>query len=639
MNSIKTKIILLVGLIAFILNASDASYWLRHPDLDEVDEQKYGTIMTFYWTFDPDNADEGWDGWTKGDYPQDPVHLQGTDITMPRNMANKFNLEGSGWYTEDGGHRVINIIEPHADPEETIFMEVPHVDYGLDAPHYHFGLVPFRTVAGVHDDIPAGTWVYIPMFKDIEIPVYDLNDRTQIDYTFWHDGWFRVSDISWSFADDATQIDIFGGTVQAVADVYNEIWWNFDKIDIWNETQGMSQQLDSYQGNVSFFYRADVPVFSPNEGDAVYKYTATVDTVHNDTKPHYFKFASGLSSDAVILSADIDHDNLKDDAVIYFKSENIIKGYLDFNESSITSNTIALWQKDLSVTEVSDINIADFNNDGFDDIVYSTSSEIRVITSLASSPTDTLISNFGASKFTIGDIDNDNINEIVIYNESAVLTSELQLGSYQTFSAINSLNNLSVSDLVLGDFEGEGRDDLAYGTETGIYIYSFSNGSSTLYDSGVQSPTDLKVSYIDPDAFADVYAVSDGKVLVKYSSHKVDAPFVLLGKTSSHWVNVATIDPRTVNYSDAIALSTKAVVNIKKFLKINAGVVKLPYEKNIGDLNIFSLNGKKLAQISAIKKNNELVYSLKSLDKFGKQPLLFSIKSGVNRISRMVLWD
>ncbi len=158
--------ILLVSLFT-TANAIKPYDWIRHPDKDAVHEDKFGAIITFYWTFDPENADAGWDEWSKWEGPLDPVHLKGTDLTVPRNMAEKYNLEGSGWYSENGENHVVNIFHPHAEPDSTIFIEVPYVDYGLDAGHH--GLVPFRTVAGVHQYIPSGTWVYIPMFNGIEV--------------------------------------------------------------------------------------------------------------------------------------------------------------------------------------------------------------------------------------------------------------------------------------------------------------------------------------------------------------------------------------------------------------------------------------------------------------------------------------
>lgn len=611
---------------------------MRHPDETLVDEKKSGTIMTFYWTFDPDNADPGWDEWTKGDYPQDPVHLNGTDITMPRNMAEKFNLEGSGWYTEDGGHWVVNIVEPHALPENTLFKEVPFVDYGLDAPHFHFGLVPFRTVAGVHDDIPAGTWVYIPMFKDIEVNVYDIEDRTQIDYTFWHDGWFRVTDISWSFADDATQIDIFTGTVQAAAEVYGQIWDNFEKKGFWNETKQEYQELDSYMGEVSFFYRADVPVYSTLNAEATYRYAVTTDTVHNDTRPQEYFFAKDLGETIRYYPADLDSDGLRDDAVIHFTESNVLKGFLNGITTAVTAETVPLWELSLGSKVVNDIAIGDFGNVGIEGLLCATNEGIFANSNPEIESAFIKVSDEIAQMIAIADIENDDENELVIYNGNSFKSGEFAETAYSTFSTIAGVTTESVTALATGDITAEGQDELIYGTASGIYSHDFSGVKSGLIADDISSPDDLAMAYVDPDGFADIYAVHGGEVKVKYSSHKVGAPFVILGKTDADWITLASINPKDVKKESKVATTSPTKQrSVTSSFSMKDNALTLPFNSSAGALSIFSLNGRKLAEIPAVRSGDELTYSLNGLRHLGNVPLVFSVETGSSRISRMML--
>jgi hypothetical protein len=633
----KTSLFLLtIFLFISPVFASNAEPWLRHPDISDVSETKSGTIMTFYWTFDPDNADEGWDEWSRDEWSEDMVDLKGTDIIVTRNMAEKFNLEGSGWYTDDGDNRVINIIEPDADPENTLFKEVAFVDYGLDAPHYHFGLVPFRTVAAVHSDIPAGTWVYIPMFDGLELNVYDLDDRAEIDYTFWHDGWFRVTDISWSFADDASQIDVFTGTVQATAELYDQIKDEFEQKDFWNDTKEEDQTLDSYQDDISFFYRADVPVYSTEASSAAFRYAITTDTVNNDTKAQEFNFATGISEPLEVINADIDGDGYRDDAVIYFEDSKALKGYLDGSTTIITSSTTPEWQIDLSDKTVNDIAVGDYSNSGVDGVILATTGGIFGAPSLTGTVSLEELSSEVASIIALGDIENDDDNELVILSGSTLKSAKFKSGSYGSFSDISTDISGDISAICLGDITAEGQDELIIGTSQGIYSYNFTGSFTGLFADDITSPADLHTAYVDPDGFADVYAVHDGNVKAKYSSHKVGSPFVTLGSTNNSWVSVATIDPRIIGKDSPVSVSTPHLVKNGANFSVKRGSISLPASTKAGSLSIYTLTGRRVATVHSIKEGSSLVYSLTGLN-VSNQPLLFSLVVGGTKISKVLL--
>lgn len=611
------------------LFAASSEPWMRHPDKDSPHEKKSGSILTWYWTFDPENADDGWDEWEKGAQPQDPVTLRGTDITVPRNMANKYNLEGSGWYTEDGGHRVVNIIEPHVKPESTLFKEVDYVNYGLDAPHYHYGLVPFRTIAGVHDDIPAGTWIYIPMFDGIQLPVYDLDNRWDINYSFWHDGWFRVSDISWSFADDATQIDLFAGTVQAVTAAYNQLWNNFTQTEIWNETKQEFQVLDTYNGQISLYYKSDVPLYLSEDDEVIFRYATTVDTVHNDTRPAEFVVSETLGKNSRFVSVDLDGDTYRDDLVVYNSSSKTLQGFIDCVVKGIGSSTDNVWELSLLGVDVNDLVITDYDNSNVEGVVIATDKGILAGALSANSLSLDTISSEQASYITAGDYDNDNKNEIVIYTNGTFKKATYEswskkLGTFSTISGV--VNESTISALTSGDLTAEGQDELIVGTATGVWSYNFTDRQSTLFADDVTSPAALLGVYVDPDGFADVFAIDDGELKAKYSSHKSDAPFVSLAKSSGHWISFAEIDPREINKSYIIPVihPVKTVLKDKQQFNVTQKRLTVPYSAGIGTLQICALNGREIAEISPQKMGESAIYDLRSVT-VGAQPLVFSV--------------
>lgn len=596
--------------------------------------------MTWYWTFDPDNADEGWDEWTKGAWPQDPVKLKGTDITVPRNMANKYNLEGSGWYTEGGGHTVINIIEPHVKPESTLFKQVDFVDYGLDAPHYHYGLVPFRTLAGVHDDIPAGTWVYIPMFDGIQVPVYDVDNRWNIDYSFWHDGWFRVSDISWSFADDATQIDIFAGTVQAVKDVYSQIWANFTQTEIWNETKQEYQTLDTYNGEVSYYYNADVPVYLSKDKKIHYRYAATKDTIHNDTRPAEYVISEERSEGIKALPIDLDNDSYRDDILLFNKSTNTLKGYVDCFEDGIRSPK---WSQTLPSFEVYDIITADFSNSGDIGVVIATDKGIvgGTVTATAIS-FDTLSSEVGSS-IAVGDFNNDNKNEVILLTSGGEFKKaeyekwNKKLSAFVTLTGISSSS--AITAITAGDITAEGQDELIYGNAEGVWAYNFTGKKVGLFSNDVTSPRDLLAVYADPDGFADIFAIDKGYLKAKYSSHKQGAPFVELEEAGGDWVSFASINPKEINKSYVISVinSIEKSLSQKNVLSIDGKKLTLPASSKAGALSVCSINGRLIASVLPHYISGKLQYDLSKLS-VGTQPLIISVDiDGVKASKVMIL--
>lgn len=616
--------------------AGSAKNPLRHPDKSFPHEDKFGTIITWYWTFDPDNADEGWDGWTKGAWPQDPVHLKGTDITVPRNMAEKYNLEGSGWYTEDGGHRVINILEPHANPDSAKFLEVPYVDYGLDAEH--FGLVPFRTVAGVHEHIPAGSWVYIPMFDGIQVPVYDLDNRWQINYRFTHDGWFRVTDISWSFASDETQIDIFAGTVQAVTEVYNQVWHNFEQIGIWNDTKQEYQYLDAYQGDVSFYYRADVPVYASPRANGAYWYYMTTDTVHHDTEAEDFKLAKGFEEEVEILCVDIDADGYEDDVLLYLPESNKIKAYSDATSTEVTPQRSAKWEVSTGGITVIDLAVGDFTNSGEPGLLLATTEGIKGLVDLGSASSLTTLSSEVVNLLSIGDINGDRGNEVYVYDGSAFSTATYSRASeaLTAFTELNIANtNGEPTAITLGDLTGTGKDALFWGTEKGVYVYDFSQATTKLYSDKVKSPKAILASYVDPDAYMDLYVIDDDSLKVKYSSHKEDAPYRSLTPATGNWLTLASMDPR--NPTEPIAIKKSIAYNLKerRNFDISQGRLTFPAQTGAGILQVTALNGRRLASVMPQKVGATIEYNLQGIT-FGAQPLIFSVTVDGARVSKVM---
>lgn len=623
------------------LLAASSEPWMRHPEKDAPHEKKAGSIMTWYWTFDPENADDGWDEWTKGAQPQDPVHLKGTSVTVPRNMANKYNLEGSGWYTEDGGHRVINIIEPHVKPESTLFKEVDYVDYGLDAPHYHYGLVPFRTIAAVHDDIPAGTWVYIPMFDGIQIPVYDLDNRWNVNYSFWHDGWFRVSDISWSFADNATQIDLFAGTVQAVTDAYSQLWNNFTQTEIWNETKQEFQTLDTYNGEISLYYKADVPVYVSKDGDAIYRYSTTVDTVHNDTRPAEYVISENLREESRCFSVDLDNDSYGDDLLVYNYASKSLEAYVDCVAKGINL-TDKIWELSFSGLEVFDFAVSDYNGSGRDGFVVATNKGILAGSLSQKKLNLDTLSREIAEYITTGDYNNDNKSDVVIFAEGTFKKASyeswsLKLGNFTTLSGVVAGNTITA--LTSGDLTAEGQDELIIGTATGVWSYNFTGSKRSLYSDDVTSPDALHAVYVDPDGFADIFAIDDGMLKAKYSSHKVDAPFVSLAESGRDWITFAAIDPREINKSAIVSVvhPVNRVLKDKRQFNVHQKRLTVPYSAGVGELQICALNGREIARVSPQKRGESAVYDLRSLS-VGKQPLVFSVDvDGVRATQLMYL--
>jgi len=501
--------------------------WARAmPEPRYHDEVPMHVEFTYYWTYDPD-----FEGFTQVGVDFDLKRPDGTVIkTVDRGLAARYHMEGSGFIEISGTRTVINVIDDGGgDLDKATFDTFDYVDWGLDAPCYGYGLVPWRTIAVKEEDIPVGSMVYIERFDGYEVPVPDVNDpHNQSKWTMVkHDGWFKATDVSWSFYDGAdvdSHIDIFAATYDAYQKVDGDL--NLTELDI---------EVHPYTGVLSFI---------TNEDEAKYRYIKV--TGPQQIEPHDYTIYSDYKSPEQIAFGEFadspkNKEDVNDMLVMYPPGV-----YAALDAQPPYGPHWLLWN---FLANMASIALGDVDGAGNDEkVMFTEEGFVYVDHNLVFPPTgaqDTL--GLDWNLVTVGDLDGDDTDDIALASNEGVTILWMESGQVDH---VTRLEYPGITCLVAADTSGNvdrdrevGKENLLVCSESAIISVSVNrDGTVAAYLVSDEGATAAAAIKLDPDNKADVLAILKGQsgVYVQYTSHN-DGAFRKYMDTTPRWLTSMVI--------------------------------------------------------------------------------------------------
>jgi hypothetical protein len=353
-----------------------------------------------------------------------------------------------------------------------------------------------------------------------------------------------------------------------------------------SDSNGNALQIDSLEGPVnegnSLFRQPALNLNLKNAtDDAVFMNTTTKGlTVARSNGTSFTTFTAGALAQGITFSTIVTGD-FNGDGRIDIAGLNKANGqWLVAQATAQQFVTGAPWTSFTTATTFTDIQVGDFNGDGRDDLIgRSAQGQLLVATSTGITFTNkvfaTLNPSIKLSDMKIGDFNGDGRDDVAFRQTT---TGIVQVGlstSSNTFAVTTWgtwSNSTTWSDVSVGDFNGDGRDDLFGKMSNGTLQVSKSTGASFTnanfgkVPSG-QTLSDIRVGDFNGDGKSDLVGRTQTNKLTTFLSTGnsftiVNGPALPALSSGSTWSDVAIGDFNRDGKDDIISrLSTTATVN------------------------------------------------------------------------------
>lgn len=275
---------------------------------------------------------------------------------------------------------------------------------------------------------------------------------------------------------------------------------------------------------------------------------------------------AGDGADAVAVG-DFNRDGKQDLAVVNLNADNVTILSGNGTGAFPTASTVGAGDEPGSVA------VGDFNRDGKQDLAVTNgaSDDVTILSGDGTGAfpnSSTITAGISPSSVAVGDFNNDGNQDLAVANiSSADVTIRLGdgMGGFPTATTVSNNNGYLSSSVVVGDFNNDGRQDIAVALEVLMMMKGFVGvwfGDGTGHFPGFIAPT-FEVE-VNPLAVAAGDINNDGKLDLVAANSSSD--------------NVTTL----VNICNATPCSG---ANFKQAVDSPIGVVDEPFSVAVGDFN------------------------------------------------------
>jgi len=461
----------------------------------------------------------------------------------------RYCMEGSGFYFTDGGDIVtINLSkgagenDPYCEDARFFILEDEGINarWGVDAPVFHYGLVPWRTVAETEEDgkIPFGSYLYVDVLDQkwprqlmkTDAAISNPTNQNYWEPAFDHDGFVQVTDGSWSFYYGGAE-NQRGGTAAELPglDLYANTWSLYQLYGI----SGATPHVSIYPQPVS-------PAFSFEQGGSLhgpgfhYRHARNSDEImYTEIAKDYkqvtqFAFGDFEGEDTGIVPPTQNPALDTDDMVVLWDGAAQDTVYVLRDSDTSHVSTI------LKYSTIKGVDVGDLDGNGYDDVIIMVPGGIgwwdygRIGHTEGEQNARWLRYQNGDKVSDTGtmvkgcNFDGDDDDDVAILQSDKVVALQVEEG---VVVARHKLKASNVSAIACGDVDGEDGDEELIANDTlvndpqgyGIKAYNPDEGWSLLVheDELVNGHDDLQVvllnsQRIDPDLKEDLVYTVDG---------------------------------------------------------------------------------------------------------------------------------